>query len=196
MCITSPDPLDILLRKQPPSPISSFFQKVHFLIEDGSVQSYAQKDVYSEKYVAQKNIHTSFLILCFITTTFILSLPFTRRVSVIRGQVVSKEFNGLIGVRVSVSTDPQFGFTLTRSDGWFDILVNGGGIITLQFQRNPFYPIKKFVYVAWNDIGVIQNPIVMYSVPDNGNDFLNFFNHRASSFSFYNSQYSLFGFGK
>ena len=112
---------------------------------------------------------------------------------------MSKEFNGLIGVRVSVATDPQFGFTLTRSDGWFDILVNGGGIVTLQFQRNPFYPIKKSVYVSWNDIGVIQNPIVMYSVPDNSaaggsTDFLNYFTHRASSFPFY-SQFSLLGFG-
>ena len=44
-------------------------------------------------------------------------------------------------------------------------MVNGGGIITLQFQRNPFYPIKKSVYVAWNDITVIQNPIVMYLGP-------------------------------
>ncbi|KAH9517406.1 Teneurin-2 [Dermatophagoides farinae] len=136
MCITSPDPLDILLRKQPPSPTSSFFQKVLFLIEDGSVQSYAQKDVYSPK-----------------------------RAAVIRGQVVSKEFNGLIGIRVSVVNDLKYGFTLTRSDGWFDILVNGGGIITLQFQRNPFYPIKKSIYVEWNDITVIQNPIVMYLGP-------------------------------
>ncbi|KAH9422932.1 Teneurin-2 [Dermatophagoides pteronyssinus] len=136
MCITSPDPLDILLQKQPPSPTSSFFQKVLFLIEDGSVQSYSQKDVYSPK-----------------------------RASVIRGQVVGKELNGLIGIRVSVVNDLKYGFTLTRSDGWFDILVNGGGIITLQFQRNPFYPIKKSVYVAWNDITVIQNPIVMYLGP-------------------------------
>lgn len=50
MCITSPDPLDILLRKQPLPPTSSFFQKVLFLIEDGSVQSYAQKDVYSPRF--------------------------------------------------------------------------------------------------------------------------------------------------
>lgn len=50
MCITSPDPLDILLRKQPLPPTSSFFQKVLFLIEDGSVQSYAQKDVYSARF--------------------------------------------------------------------------------------------------------------------------------------------------
>ncbi|GIY23362.1 hypothetical protein CEXT_49991 [Caerostris extrusa] len=41
------------------------------------------------------------------------------RVSVIRGRVVSREGNGLIGIRVSVATDPQFGFTLTRSDGCY-----------------------------------------------------------------------------
>ena len=90
---------------------------------------------------------------------------YRRRAAVIRGQVVSKEFNGLIGIRVSVVNDLKYGFTLTRSDGWFDILVNGGGIITLQFQRNPFYPIKKSIYVEWNDITVIQNPIVMYLGP-------------------------------
>lgn len=108
----------------------------------------------------------------------------------VRGQVVGKDYNGLIGVRVS-ATDPQFGFTLTRSDGWFDILVNGGGIVELQFQRNPFYPIKKSIYVSWNDIAVVQSPIVMFSVPDNiaGTDILNL-NHRA--FSFYN-QFSLPG---
>lgn len=49
MCITSPDPLDILLRKQPPPATASFFLKSLFLIEEGSVQSYAQKEAYSEK---------------------------------------------------------------------------------------------------------------------------------------------------
>jgi hypothetical protein len=42
---------------------------------------------------------------------------------VIRGQVISREGNGLIGIRVSVATDPQFGFTLTRGDGWYEFLI-------------------------------------------------------------------------
>ncbi|CAG2113486.1 unnamed protein product, partial [Medioppia subpectinata] len=49
MCITSPDPLDILLRKQPPAVTASFYQKMKFLIEESSVQSYAHKDEYSER---------------------------------------------------------------------------------------------------------------------------------------------------
>ncbi|CAL1263020.1 unnamed protein product [Larinioides sclopetarius] len=136
MCLSAPDPLDILLRKQPPAVTATFYQKMKFLIEEDSVQSYAHRDEYSES-----------------------------RVSVARGQVINKEGTGLIGVRVSVATDPQFGFTLTRVDGWFDILVNGGSAVTLQFQRNPFHPIKRTVLVPWNDI-VVMTPVVMSALMD------------------------------
>lgn len=88
------------------------------------------------------------------------------RVSVIRGRVVTPDSNGLTGIRISVATDPQFGFTLTRPDGWFDILVNGGSMVTLQFQRSPFHPIKRTVLVAWNEIVVIQTPIIMAAGSD------------------------------
>jgi len=49
MCMMASDPVEVLLRKQPPSVTSSFFQRVKFLIEENSVQSYAQKDEYSER---------------------------------------------------------------------------------------------------------------------------------------------------
>lgn len=38
--------------------------------------------------------------------------------------------------------------------------------MTLQFQRNPFHPIKRTVFVPWNDIIVMPNPVVMSSAPD------------------------------
>jgi teneurin len=40
-CNMAPEPKDRLLRKQPPSVTASFFDKMRFLIEDGSVQSFA-----------------------------------------------------------------------------------------------------------------------------------------------------------
>jgi hypothetical protein len=49
MCLSSNDPVDVLLRKQPPSVTASFYQRVKFLIEENSVQSYAHKDDYSER---------------------------------------------------------------------------------------------------------------------------------------------------
>ena len=52
MCVYFADPVDVLLRKPPPSVSASFFQKVQFLIEgDKSVQSYAKREFYDEKWV-------------------------------------------------------------------------------------------------------------------------------------------------
>lgn len=48
---------------------------------------------------------------CFIST-------FYSRVSVIRGQVITPQGLGIVGIRVSVDKDSRFGFTLTRTGGW------------------------------------------------------------------------------
>lgn len=40
------------------------------------------------------------------------------RVSVMRGQVITPQGLGIIGIRVSVDRDSRFGFTLTRAGGW------------------------------------------------------------------------------
>lgn len=58
---------------------------------------------------------------------------------------------GLMGVRVSTNIAPE-GFTLTRDDGWFDLLVNGGGAVTLQFGRSPFKAQTQIVNVPWNEV--------------------------------------------
>ncbi|XP_075213771.1 teneurin-a transmembrane protein [Lycorma delicatula] len=140
MCLASNDPVEVLLRKQPPSVTASFYQRVKFLVEENSVQSYVHMDEYTES-----QFWNSFT---------------PRRVSVMRGQVLSPQGLGIIGIRVSVDRDSRFGFTLTRAGGWFDVLVNGGGAVTLQFQRNPFQPLTRTLFVPWNQI-VVLPPITM-----------------------------------
>ncbi|XP_016839726.1 teneurin-a isoform X5 [Nasonia vitripennis] len=140
MCIASKDPVEVLLRKQPPSVTATFYQRVKFLIEENSVQSYARIDEYSES-----------------------------RVAVMRGQVVTEQGLGIIDVRVSIDKDQKFGFTLTRAGGWFDILVNGGGAVTLQFQRSPFKPMRRTVFVPWNQIVVL--PPVVLTIGEEGESF-------------------------
>jgi len=122
-CRTAPDPMEILLRKQPPSTGASFYDRMRFLVEDDSVQSYATLSSFNQT-----------------------------QVSVIRGRVVTKDGSSLVGVRVSVVTQPLYGFTLTREQGLFDILANGGGSVTLQFQRQPFQSRRVTVIVPWNRI--------------------------------------------
>jgi len=46
-----PDPLDILLRRQPPSSSSSFFDRVKFLVDDDSVQRYASRTTFYRRSV-------------------------------------------------------------------------------------------------------------------------------------------------
>lgn len=69
---------------------------------------------------------------------------------------------GLVGVRVSTST-PLEGFTLTRDDGWFDLMVNGGRAITLQFGRSPFRPQSIIVQVPWNEVIIIDTVVMSMS---------------------------------
>ena len=135
MCVYFADPVDVLLRKPPPPPSAGFFAKVRFLIEgDKSVQSYSKPESYDE-----------------------------RRAAVIRGRVLSSAGEGIIGVRVSVDRSrgaSNYGFTLTRPGGWFDLLVNGGGAVTLQFQRSPFKPVTRTSYIPWNQIYVIDSVVM------------------------------------
>lgn len=76
------------------------------------------------------------------------------RSGVVRGRVVTSMGSGLVGVRVS-TTKPLEGFTLTRENGWFELLVNGGGAVTLSFGRSPFKPTTHVVYVPWNEVSDI-----------------------------------------
>lgn len=50
----------------------------------------------------------------------------------------------------------------------YDVLVNGGGAVTLQFQRSPFKPLTKTVFVPWNQI-VVLPPVQMY-IGESGSD--------------------------
>ena len=52
-CSTVPDPMEILLRKQPPSNTASFYARMRFLADDDSVQSFANIDSFHPTYVAQ-----------------------------------------------------------------------------------------------------------------------------------------------
>lgn len=49
LCVSSPKPIDILLRKQPPAITASFFERMKFLIDEGSLQNYARQETFNER---------------------------------------------------------------------------------------------------------------------------------------------------
>uniref|UniRef100_A0A3Q3MDE5 Teneurin-2 n=1 Tax=Labrus bergylta TaxID=56723 RepID=A0A3Q3MDE5_9LABR len=70
--------------------------------------------------------------------------------SLIRGQVLTTDGTPLVGVNVSFVNYPQYGYTLTRQDGMFDLIANGGASLTLRFERAPFLSQERTVWLPWS----------------------------------------------
>uniref|UniRef100_G3PVL0 Teneurin transmembrane protein 3 n=1 Tax=Gasterosteus aculeatus aculeatus TaxID=481459 RepID=G3PVL0_GASAC len=81
-------------------------------------------------------------------------------VSIIRGQVLTADGTPLIGVNVTFVHFPEHGYSVTRQDGMFDLLANGGASLTLSFERAPFLTQYRTVWVPWN-VFYVMDTLVM-----------------------------------
>jgi len=74
-----------------------------------------------------------------------------KRVAVIRGKVLDQQNNPLSGVTITVSHHPELGQTLSRVDGLFDMAVNGGGLLTVNYSKTGYLNAQRQVNPAWQD---------------------------------------------
>ncbi|XP_036012582.1 teneurin-2 isoform X10 [Mus musculus] len=122
LCRGSRDPLDIIQQGQTDWPaVKSFYDRIKLL---------AGKD--STHIIPGDNPFNSSLV------------------SLIRGQVVTMDGTPLVGVNVSFVKYPKYGYTITRQDGTFDLIANGGSALTLHFERAPFMSQERTVWLPWN----------------------------------------------
>lgn len=77
------------------------------------------------------------------------------RVTVVRGTVLARDGAPLPDVTVSVAQHPEFGATTTRADGAFDLVLNGGGPVTLTFARIGYLTAQRQVFTRWRQFEVI-----------------------------------------
>lgn len=80
-----------------------------------------------------------------------------RRAAVLRGKLMERDGQPLPGATVTVHSHPEFGQTLSRADGMFDLAVNGGGQLTLQFAKAGYINAQRQVDVPWQDFVVIED---------------------------------------
>jgi RHS repeat-associated protein len=73
------------------------------------------------------------------------------RAAVLRGLVTTRDGNPLPAVQVSILHHPEFGQTLSRMDGAFDLVVNGGDLLTVNYTNADFLPAQRQVQVPWQD---------------------------------------------
>jgi hypothetical protein len=71
------------------------------------------------------------------------------RAAVLHGRILDSQGNGLPGVGVTVLAQPEFGATVSRADGGYDLVVNGGAPLTLNFEKSGFIAVQRRADVPW-----------------------------------------------
>ncbi|XP_019631534.1 PREDICTED: teneurin-3-like isoform X1 [Branchiostoma belcheri] len=94
----------------------SFYDQVKFLFQNGSVQEDVSPDAIDNE-----------------------------RVAVLRGHVTTRDGSALPGVTVSLLDTPALGHTLTRTDGGYEFVLNGGNVDTVVFRRRNMIGTQRTV---------------------------------------------------
>jgi RHS repeat-associated protein len=87
------------------------------------------------------------------------------RASALRGRTLSRDGQPLAGVVITVLKHPEFGQTVTRPDGQFDMVVNGGSPLTLAYQKSGYLPAQRLVNVPWQDYVPIEDVVLIQPDP-------------------------------
>ncbi len=84
-----------------------------------------------------------------------------RRAAVVRGTVKTRDNAPLSGVTISILNHQELGQTISRSDGMFDLAVNGGGMLTINYQKTGFLPAQRQVHTPWRDFSIAPDTILI-----------------------------------
>jgi len=83
------------------------------------------------------------------------------RAAVLRGKALDRNGEALSGVMITVLGHPEFGQTLSRADGMFDLVVNGGGYLTVNYEKKAYLPIQRQVNVPWQDYAWLPDVVLI-----------------------------------
>uniref|UniRef100_A0A8C8A3B1 Teneurin-4 n=1 Tax=Oryzias sinensis TaxID=183150 RepID=A0A8C8A3B1_9TELE len=140
LCVGSPEPLDIIQETQMSSVhsnLQTFYDRVRFLVGRDSTHVVPGSNPFDGKHAC-----------------------------VIRGQVVTSDGTPLVGVNISFINNPSYGYTITRQDGSFDLVTNGGIAIALHFERAPFITQEHTLWLPWGRFFVMDTVVMRHEEND------------------------------
>ena len=84
-----------------------------------------------------------------------------QRAAVLRGRVLDRSGAPLPGVTVTVLGHPEYGQTLSRASGGWDLAANGGGPLTVDFRKDGFLPAQRTLDVPWRDYAIAPDVVLI-----------------------------------
>jgi len=84
-----------------------------------------------------------------------------KRAAVLRGKVMTRDNQPLRDAKITVQYHPEFGQTLTRNDGIFDMAVNGGGVLTINYEKPGYLPVQRQVHTPWQDFAIAPDVVMI-----------------------------------
>jgi RHS repeat-associated protein len=84
-----------------------------------------------------------------------------QRTAVLRGKVLDRSNAPLDSVTLTILDHPEFGQTLSRTDGMFDMVVNGGGELTVVYEKENYLPVQRQISVPWQDYTSLPDVVMI-----------------------------------
>ena len=79
-----------------------------------------------------------------------------KRFSLITGLVQALDESPISDVFITIHSHPEYGTANTDENGRFSIPVEGGGTMTLVYQKEGLITAQRKVYVPWNDMAIAK----------------------------------------
>jgi len=83
------------------------------------------------------------------------------RAAVLKGRVLNKDNTPLAMAKITVLDHPEFGQTFSRADGRFDLVVNGGGVMTVKYEKLGFQTLQRTENVPWQDYCGVPDAVMI-----------------------------------
>jgi hypothetical protein len=81
--------------------------------------------------------------------------------AVLVGKVQDRSGAALAGVTITVLNHPELGSTQTALDGSFQMAVNGGGLLTVNYARTGYLSVQRQAQTTWQDYAYLPDVVLI-----------------------------------
>ena len=80
-----------------------------------------------------------------------------RRIAMLKGRVIDTSGAPLAGVKITINGHKEYGYTYSRADGAFDMAVNGGAQLVVEYSLSNYLPVQRAVQPGWQSYVVVPD---------------------------------------